>query len=604
MTLPELGANLALMAERAVARNGEAPFLWAKRDGRYQPWSWARVGREVQLLARTLVAMGVRPGDRVAIVAENRPEWCVADLAVMAAGGITVPSYTTYTTADYAYLLNHSEARLVIFSGAGVARRLLPAVAEAPSVAGLLAIEPIEEPAMALPLTTYAEALARGEAEAPVSAGQGRGPDDVACFIYTSGTGGRPKGVMLTHRNIMANVRGTWHLFQRLTPEERVFLSFLPLSHSYEHTVGQFLPIAFDGQIYYADGVEHLAANLLEARPGVLPCVPRLYEVLRQRIAAAVEREGGIRAKLFHLALKLGSKAYEQRGRLAPHERLLNIALDHLVRRKIRQRFGGRLVAMASGGAPLNYEVGLFFVALGLPVAQGYGQTESSPVISVNPPWASRIDTVGPPLQGVEVRIAEDGEILVRGDLVMKGYWKDEEATAQVLKDGWLHTGDIGEIDADGYLKITDRKKDLIVNSGGDNVSPQRVEGVLALEPDIGQALVFGDRRPHLVALIVPSQALLKEGARAVGSDGDGEGRRSRDERDGAAQDRRGRTARQCSSLEHRAGPPLQDRGRALHGGERPDDADPEAQAEPHLQGIRERDRRALRGAGAGRRGG
>ena len=516
MTLSELGANLAQMAERAVARNGEAPFLWAKSDGRYVPWSWARVGREAQLLARTLVAMGIEPGDRVAIVAENRPEWCIADLAVMAAGGITVPSYTTYTTDDYSYVLGHSEARLVIYSGASVAKRLLPAVARTPSVKAMLVIDGSGEEDGPVPSTTYAEALARGEREPAVEAGLGRAPDDIACLIYTSGTGGRPKGVMTTHRNIMANVRGTWDLFQRLKPEERIFLSFLPLSHSYEHTVGQFLPIAIDGQIYYADGVEHLSANLVEARPGILPCVPRLYEVLRQRISAAVEREGGIKARLFHAALALGTKAYEQ-GRLPLHERIANLALDRLVRRKVHERFGGRLVAMASGGAPLNYEVGIFFVALGLPVAQGYGQTESSPVISVNPPWASKIDTVGPPLHDVEVRIAEDGEILVKGDIVMKGYWKDEEATAQVLRDGWLHTGDIGEIDADGYLKITDRKKDLIVNSGGDNVSPQRVEGVLALEPDIAQALVFGDRRPHLVALIVPSPALLKEASRATG---------------------------------------------------------------------------------------
>jgi long-chain acyl-CoA synthetase len=518
MALPELGANLAQMAERAVARNGEAPFLWAKRDGRYQPWSWARVGREAQLLARTLVAMGVEPGDRVSIVAENRPEWCVADLAVMAAGGITVPSYTTYTTGDYAYVLGHSEARLVIYSGASVAKRLLPAVAATPSVEAVLAIDPAGEEEAPVPSTTYAQALARGEREPAAAAGLDRAPDDIACLIYTSGTGGRPKGVMTTHRNIMANVRGTWDLFQRLRPEERIFLSFLPLSHSYEHTVGQFLPMAIDGQIYYADGVEHLSANLVEARPGVLPCVPRLYEVLRQRISAAIDREGGIKARLFHSAVALGAKAYEKQGRLALHERVANAALDRLVRHKVHERFGGRLVAMASGGAPLNYEVGLFFVALGLPVAQGYGQTEASPVISVNPPWASKIDTVGPPLRGVEIRIAEDGEILVRGDLVMKGYWKDEEATALALRDGWLHTGDIGLMDADGYLKITDRKKDLIVNSGGDNVSPQRVEGVLALEPDIGQALVFGDRRPHLVALIVPSPTLLKETSRAAGT--------------------------------------------------------------------------------------
>ncbi|HEX6014918.1 MAG TPA: AMP-dependent synthetase/ligase, partial [Geminicoccaceae bacterium] len=311
--------------------------------------------------------------------------------------------------------------------------------------------------------------------------------------------------------------RGIWGLLDRLgLDEEESFLSFLPLSHAYEHTAGQFLPIAMGAQIYYAEGVETLSTNLIEARPTIITCVPRLYEVLRQKISAGVERQGGIGKRLFQLALELGRKRYHER-RLPPHLAAVDRALDRLIRRKVQARFGGRLKAMVSGGAPLNPDVGLFFHALGLPVLQGYGQTEAAPVISVNLPGQAKLHTVGPALTGVDVKIAPDGEILVRGDLVMRGYWNDEAATAQALRDGWLHTGDIGEIDPDGCIRITDRKKDIIVNSGGDNIAPARVEGVLLLEPEIGQALVYGDRRPHLVALVVPHQDFVREFARGHG---------------------------------------------------------------------------------------
>jgi len=249
--------------------------------------------------------------------------------------------------------------------------------------------------------------------------------------------------------------------------------------------------------------------------------VPRLYEVLRQKILSGVHRQGGIKQRMFELALQLGIKRYEQGGRLNPLEGVVDRVLDKLVRQKVNERFGGNLKAMVSGGAPLNYDVGAFFVGLGLPVLQGYGQTEASPVISANPPGGARLDTVGPPFKGVELKIADDGEILVRGNSVMRGYWKDEETTARTIIDGWLHTGDIGVIDTDGYLKITDRKKDIIVNSGGDNISPQRVEGIMLLEPEIGQAFIYGDKKPYLVALISPDSDAVKAYARQAGKPND-----------------------------------------------------------------------------------
>ena len=515
MAESEFGRNLVDTFQRAVRARGADPFLWAKRQGTYRPQSWREVQDEVQLLARCLVQLGVAPGDRVSIVAENRPKWCIADLAVLTAGGVTVPTYTTNTAEDHAYLLQHSEARGIICAGKAVLQRLLPALREAPSVRFVILMEPVEQAGeFPVPILHWEEALARGRDAAPVDHAPSLRPDDLACFIYTSGTGGRPKGVMLSHANILANIHGVQVLLAGMELQNEVFLSFLPLSHSYEHTAGQFLPIALQSEIYYAEGVETLSSNLAEVRPTIVTCVPRLFEVLRQRIMHGVEREGGLKARLFHKALELGARRYESGGRLPPHLALADLALERLVRSKVQERFGGRLKALVSGGAPLSYEVGLFFVALGLPLLQGYGQTEGSPVVSVNPPWKNKINTVGPPLDGVELHLAEDGEILVRGDLVMRGYWKDPEATAAVLHDGWLHTGDIGELDEDGYLKITDRKKDLIVNSGGDNIAPQRVEGILLLEPEIGQALVYGDRRPNLVALVVPHADFVRKFAR------------------------------------------------------------------------------------------
>ncbi len=496
--------SLPAAFRESLGRRGDQPFIWAKAGGAYRPWSWRRVDRESRAVAAWLAAQGVAPGDRVVLVSENRPEWCIADLAIMRAGAVTVPAYTTNTAADHAYILNHSEARGVICSTPALKRTLMRAVAEAPTVKACLFVEEDgEAPPEALRTASWRAVVEAPDAHPAVDFTDRAGPGDLACFIYTSGTSGHPKGVMLTHGNILADVRGAVRLLEQIGLEDEVFLSFLPLSHAYEHTAGLWFPIVIGAQIYYAEGIEALATNLLEARPTILTCVPRLFEVMRQRIDRQIRRQGGLRQRLFEEAIRLGRARYEQ-GRLGPLDRALDRLLDPLVRRKVAARFGGRMKALVSGGAPLAYEVGIFFLALGLPLLQGYGQTEASPVISCNPPGRCRIDTVGPPLEGVEVRIAEDGEILVRGPIVMKGYWKDETATARVIRDGWLHTGDVGALDADGYLRITDRKKDIIVNSGGDNISPQKVEGMLALQPEIAQATVFGDRRPYLVALIVP----------------------------------------------------------------------------------------------------
>jgi long-chain acyl-CoA synthetase len=339
-------------------------------------------------------------------------------------------------------------------------------------------------------------------------------PGRLACLVYTSGTGGAPKGVMLPHRAMLSNRDGVARIADRLHLEGECYLSFLPLSHSYEHTVGGFLLPSLGVEVVYSRGADRIAAEFQEMKPAIITAVPRLFEVLRARMLAGVEKEGGFKEKLFHRAVALGLRKMDGPP-LGLFERVQDAVLDRLVREKVRQRFGGRLLAMVSGGARLDPDLSGFFIALGLPVIQGYGQTEAGPVISVNLPWDIRRETVGPPLPGVEARIAEDGELCVRGELVMDGYWNQPEATARAVVDGWLHTGDVGEI-VDGRIRITDRKKDFIKTLGGDMVSPAKLEGLLMAEPEIAQAVVAGEGKPALVALVVPADGHDAKVAEAV----------------------------------------------------------------------------------------
>jgi long-chain acyl-CoA synthetase len=453
----------------------------------------------------------------VALIAENRPEWLISDLAIMSVGAITVPAFSTNTVDDNKHILTHSGARGVIISSPSIAKRALPAAMLAPELNFLVAMESLSH-TQQLPLRflTWDEAMVLGDAKLDADIEERVGAlarDETCCIIYTSGTGGVPKGVMLTHGSILCNIKGAYKLLKEVGIGNDAFLSFLPLSHAYEHTAGQFLPISIGAQIYYAESIDKLTENMAETKPTIMTAVPRLYEVIHQRIQRGLLKATPFQRKMFDLAYKLGRKNYEKPGSLSFKERVQNLVCDLLVRRKVRKRFGGKLKAFVSGGAALNYEIGVFFVALGVPLLQGYGQTEASPVISANRPRRIKIDTVGPIFDGLEVRIAEDGEILVKGEAVMKGYWRDPEATERASGDGWLYTGDIGEFDGDGYLKITDRKKDIIVLSGGDNVSPARVEGFLVLQPEIAQAMVHGDRHPHLVALLVPDADFTKDWA-------------------------------------------------------------------------------------------
>ena len=497
---------VALFLQRASEKDGQ-PFLWAKRDREWRSISWAEAARQVASLAASLKRIGLQPGDRVALVSENRPEWLISDLAIMAAGCVTVPTYTTNTPRDHSHILENSGARAVIVSNQKLAKNLVPAVLTTNECHHVIAMEPLQSVQAPDWVSCHSwSKLASDAADVAALKAQvsGVGRSDLACIIYTSGTGGAPRGVRIHHGSILHNVEGCTDIISTdFGWEDEVFLSFLPASHAYEHTGGQHFPVALGAQIYYAESLEKLAANIEEVQPTIMVVVPRLFELLRARIIKSIEGQGGLSKYLLRRALKIGGdKAV---GKLKPWDLPMDGILSLTFRRTIRARMGGRQKAWVSGGAPLNPEVGMFFESIGITFLQGYGQTEAGPVISCNRPSAGiRLDTVGPPVKGCEVRIADDGEIMVRGENVMQGYWRNEEETARVLRDGWLGTGDVGHIDDKGRIVITDRKKDILVNDKGDNVSPQRIEGMLTLQPEIAQAMVYGDRRPHLVALLVP----------------------------------------------------------------------------------------------------
>jgi long-chain acyl-CoA synthetase len=516
--------NLVQMFFTRAREKGDAPFLWAKTGGKWVSTSWAEAAQQVASLAAALKQLGLQPGGRVMLVSENRPEWCISDLAIMAAGGVTVPTYTTNTERDHQHILDNSGACMTIVSTAKLGKTLLPAILRTAGSTGhtVIGFEDVRiGQSGAIDFHQWQQLIADHPADVATAAADADKLQraDLACIIYTSGTGGSPRGVMQHHGAILTNVEGCCVVISEdFGWEDEIFLSFLPLSHAYEHTGGQHFPIGLGAQIYYSEGLDKLASNIEEVRPTLMVVVPRLFEVLRTRITKQVEKQGKFANYLLDRAVAIGGKRAAGKGSIL--DLPMDLFLSRTLRPKLSQKFGGRIKAMVSGGAPLNPEVGVFFESLGITFLQGYGQTEAAPVISCNRPKAGlKHDTVGPPLEGVEVRIAEDGEILVRGELVMHGYWRNEAETERVLKPdpaephkgAWLHTGDIGVIDERGRIKITDRKKDIIVNDKGDNVAPQKVEGMLTLQPEIMQAMIAGDRKPYMTAVIVPDPEWTQE---------------------------------------------------------------------------------------------
>ncbi|HKI59922.1 MAG TPA: long-chain fatty acid--CoA ligase [Mariprofundaceae bacterium] len=473
------------------------PAQWVRRDGDYIPITYEMLSKRIQHVASGLMRAGVKPGDRIGIVMENRPEWAVIDYAILSIGAVTVPLYCSYRPQDMAYVLDDCSATIVFTSGGELLRHLKMAIESCKTVKRIYVVDEPGDNELVANLSEIE--TCEVDEERLMGRVSKIDRDQLASLVYTSGTTANPKGVMLSHGNFLTNLEAVPAVID-LLPDEKM-LSFLPLAHVLERTGSHFLAYTFGVSVAFAERPDTVAKNMTEAQPTMMIAVPRMLEVVRSRILAQVAKQSALKQKLFHLYFRLAGE-----GHSGVFTGLMFKVLNKMVGEKIRDRFGGRLRALVSGGAPLGKDVGLFFETVGLPVLEGYGLSESSPLLAVNPMHDRRIGTVGPAAKGVEIKIADDGEILARGGNIMSGYWKNRKATQEALVDGWLHTGDIGELDEDGYLRITDRKKDIIVNSGGENIAPQRVEAPLVVEPLIDQVVVYGDQRPYLVAMVVPNR--------------------------------------------------------------------------------------------------
>jgi long-chain acyl-CoA synthetase len=509
MNLKNFNNLVDLYFYQAKKENSNTPFLEWLNPKNKKKYTWGETSASVFKLAK-IIKENIQSGDRCLLVSENRPEWLISDIAIMLANGITVPAYTTYTEQDYKYLVDDCEPSIIIVSNDMMHTKLKNIIDEKPFIKKVITFEEIEKADYKEKYLYFKKIVNKKLEDIDKIKNTSLKRNSPACIIYTSGTGGNPKGVVLSHGGILNNLEGACEILKPLIDKRPIFLTWLPLSHSYEHTV-QFAQIAVGAKVFYAEKIEKLLDNISEAKPTIMTAVPRFYQNIYNKINIKMKKEKGFKAKLIRLTIDLGKKKLLQQ-KMSFSEKVMNLILDKIVRKKIKNQFGGNLKAFVSGGGALDKEIGHFLNAIGLPTLQGYGLTETSPVVSCNPINKIRVETVGPPFSGNEVRIAEDGEILVKGENVMLEYWNKEEETKKIIKNGWLYTGDIGEIDSkDGYLKITDRKKDIIVSSGGDNISPAKIENKLTNTPEIEQAMVYGDTKSYLVAIIVPIKELINK---------------------------------------------------------------------------------------------
>ena len=438
--------------------------------------------------------------ERVLLVSENRPEWMASDIAIMSNKLICVPNYTTYTSRDFEHILNDSQPVGLIVSNKNLLQTILTASEKIKyNFKFILCFDYFENNSISN--LVFLNDLTDDNNDNNREKIKEIKRKDPACIIYTSGTQGLPKGVILSHGGILSNCEGAYELLKTIKSPDLTFLTWLPLSHSYEHAV-QFVQIILEAKVFYNKSIETLLPTVKIAQPHIMTAVPRFYNNLHAKMKINLKNQSNFKQNLFNKTIQLGTKKFKN-IKLSFSENIINLILDKLVRKKVKNNFGGRLEAFISGGGPLDSQVGEALNALGLKTLQGYGLTETSPVVSCNLLNKVKVDTVGPIFPGVEVKLAEDGEILVKGENLMLGYWNNTEATEQTIKDGWLHTGDIGEFDEDNYLKITDRKKDIIVSLGGDNIAPSKIENLLTLSPEIEQACVFGEQKNYIAALLV-----------------------------------------------------------------------------------------------------
>jgi len=491
MQLSKINSLVELYFIKSAEVDAEKPFLkWLKED---KPiYNWGEITKRIYKLSNKIKSL-INNGDRCLILSENRPYWLISDISVMNAGGISVPIFTTYSSKDYEYIINDCKPSLIIVSNNNQFQKIKNYVN--PKVQKIISFEKIEAQSLLIE-----DILNENNFRKNINKNLRRHMP--ACIIYTSGTSGNPKGVILSHGGILANCEGALDLLNPLIKKkDPIFLTWLPLSHSYEHAV-QFIQILLGAKVFYAENLEKLISNMSVAKPTIMTAVPRFYQNLYNKINSNFNKQSGLKKILINKTLDLGKKVLKKQP-LKSREKIVNFLCQILVRKKIQKQFGGNLQTFVSGGGALDKNVGEFLNAVGLPTLQGYGLTETSPVVSCNLPDNIKVETVGPPFKTNQVKIADDGEILVKGENVMLGYWNKQKETEEVIKNGWLHTGDIGEIDSNGYLKITDRKKDIIVNHGGDNISPSKIENFVCNSEKIKQCLVYGDKKNYLVALIV-----------------------------------------------------------------------------------------------------
>ena len=506
MDLAKTDNLLNVFFKQYIKQNSKEIFLnWLKFPEKNYSWEETKVN--IIKLAKEL-KKNLNKGERCLLVSENRPEWLISDIAIMLAGGITVPSYITYTEKDYEFIIDDCEPTIIIVSNQILFNKLKDVIPKKKFIKKIVLFDEIKKNILSdqiIELKNILSSTLNFDENNPIIDLNRKDP---ACIIYTSGTGGNPKGVVLSHGGILSNCEGAINLIKPILSSRTRFLTWLPLSHSYEHTV-QFVQISVGAKIYYAEGIDKLLKNMSECKPEIMTAVPRFYQNLYQKINSNFKKQTGFKKKIINATISLGNKKLNK-DKLNFLQYLTNQICEILVRKKIKKQFGGSLKAFVSGGGALDQTIGRFLNSVGLPTLQGYGLTEASPVVSCNPLDNIKVDTVGLPFLGNEVKLEKDGEILVKGENLMIGYWNQPEETKKVIRDGWLYTGDIGEFKS-GYLKITDRKKDIIVNAGGDNISPLKVENLMTNQYEIEQCLVYGDGKNYLVALVVPSDEFINE---------------------------------------------------------------------------------------------
>ena len=506
MDLAKTDNLLNVFFKQYIKQNSKEIFLnWLKFPEKNYSWEETKVN--IIKLAKEL-KKDLNKGERCLLVSENRPEWLISDIAIMLAGGITVPSYITYTEKDYEFIIDDCEPTIIIVSNQILFNKLKDVIPKKKFIKKIVLFDEIKKNILSdqiIELKNILLSTLNFDENNPIIDLNRKDP---ACIIYTSGTGGNPKGVVLSHGGILSNCEGAINLIKPILSSRTRFLTWLPLSHSYEHTV-QFVQISVGAKIYYAEGIDKLLKNMSECKPEIMTAVPRFYQNLYQKINSNFKKQTGFKKKIINATISLGNKKLNK-DKLNFLQYLTNQICEILVRKKIKKQFGGSLKAFVSGGGALDQTIGRFLNSVGLPTLQGYGLTEASPVVSCNPLDNIKVDTVGLPFSGNEVKLEKDGEILVKGENLMIGYWNQPEETKKVIRNGWLYTGDIGEFKS-GYLKITDRKKDIIVNAGGDNISPLKVENLMTNQYEIEQCLVYGDGKNYLVALVVPNDEFINE---------------------------------------------------------------------------------------------